>query len=43
MTPITQRLAIQDIIEETEDSKTFVLASVDGQPLEYQAGQFLTF
>ena len=43
MTPITQRLAIQDIIEETEDTKTFVLTSVDEQPLEYQAGQFLTF
>lgn len=43
MTPITQRLAIKGIIEETEDAKTFVLASVDGQPLTYQAGQFLTF
>ena len=34
---------ISRIAEETPDCKTFYLEPVDNQPLNYQAGQFLTF
>ncbi|NCI51274.1 ferredoxin--NADP reductase [Sediminibacterium roseum] len=36
-------LRIRKIIEETGDAKSFVLETVDGKPLQYTAGQFLTF
>lgn len=36
-------LKITDIIEETSQSKTFVLAPMDEKQMAYKAGQFLTF
>ncbi|MDI3322555.1 ferredoxin--NADP reductase [Pinibacter soli] len=36
-------LKIADIIEETNQSKTFVLAPLAEKQIEYKAGQFLTF
>lgn len=35
-------LVITHIIRETADTKSFVLERLDGQPIPYQAGQFLT-
>ncbi|PWV54248.1 ferredoxin--NADP reductase [Chitinophaga sp. S165] len=36
-------LRIREIIAETADAFTYRLETIDGQPLEYQAGQFITF
>jgi ring-1,2-phenylacetyl-CoA epoxidase subunit PaaE len=36
------QLRIREIIPETSDAATFVLESLDGHPLHYKAGQFLT-
>jgi ring-1,2-phenylacetyl-CoA epoxidase subunit PaaE len=38
-----QQVAISRIINETAAAKTFVLQPVDGRPIPYLAGQFLTF
>lgn len=37
------KVRIIQIVEETPDTKSFVLESVDGNELTYQSGQFLTF
>ncbi len=39
----TKRLKVTRIIEETVDTKSFVLEAEDGEPIKYKAGQFLTF
>ncbi len=39
---IYQKLVIQEVIEETPDTKTFVLKQLTGVPYSYKAGQFLT-
>jgi ring-1,2-phenylacetyl-CoA epoxidase subunit PaaE len=39
----TRDLEIVDIINETPDTRSFVLKTADGGALEYKAGQFLTF
>lgn len=39
----TRDLQIVEIIEETPDTRSFVLRTADGGALEYKAGQFLTF
>jgi ring-1,2-phenylacetyl-CoA epoxidase subunit PaaE len=39
----TRDLEITKIIEETPDTRSFVLRTADGGALEYKAGQFLTF
>lgn len=39
----TFKIRIREIISERYDTKTFVLERLDGQRIEYQAGQFLTF
>lgn len=36
-------LRIREIIPEAVETKTFVFERTDGQPIEYKAGQFLTF
>lgn len=36
-------LRLRQIIVEKQDVKTFVFERTDGQPLQYRAGQFLTF
>jgi ring-1,2-phenylacetyl-CoA epoxidase subunit PaaE len=36
-------LRIREVIAETSDAFTYILETVDGQPIDYQAGQFLTF
>ena len=38
-------LRVQDVIDETPDTKTFVLVDADdgGRPFDYYAGQYLTF
>lgn len=36
-------LKVIDIIEETNQSKTFVLDHISGKQIDYKAGQFLTF
>lgn len=36
-------LRIREIIPETADAFTYRLETIGGQPLEYQAGQFITF
>lgn len=36
-------LRIREVIAETQDAFTYRLETIDGQPLEYQAGQFITF
>lgn len=41
-TQITFPLRIKNIIAETDDAKSFVLETIDGTPLRYTAGQFLT-
>jgi ring-1,2-phenylacetyl-CoA epoxidase subunit PaaE len=38
-----KRLKIVDVITETEEAKTFVLAALDGWIPQYNAGQFITF
>ena len=38
-----RKVRIDNIITETADTKTFYLSLPDGQPLQYEAGQFLTF
>lgn len=38
-----QWLRIRQVIQETADSKSFVLEPTDELPLHYQAGQYLTF
>lgn len=38
-----QKLVISQIIHETTAAKTFVLQPIDGSPVPYQSGQFLTF
>lgn len=38
----TKRLSVTKIIEETADTKSFVLEVEDGEALKYKAGQFLT-
>ena len=38
-----KQLAITRVITETRDAKSFWLETVDGSPLAYKAGQFLTF
>lgn len=35
-------LIVKEIIEETEDTKSFVLEQENGQPISYQSGQFIT-
>jgi ring-1,2-phenylacetyl-CoA epoxidase subunit PaaE len=39
----TRELEIVRIIDETPDTRSFVLRATDGDPLEYKSGQFLTF
>src|SRR5258708_34865498 len=36
-------LKVKDIMPEAKDTITILLERVDGRPLEYRAGQFLTF
>jgi ring-1,2-phenylacetyl-CoA epoxidase subunit PaaE len=36
-------LRIREVISETQDAFTYRLETIDGRPLEYQAGQFITF
>lgn len=36
-------LRIREVVKETTDTFTYRLETVDGQPLDYQAGQFITF
>ncbi|MCE7058889.1 ferredoxin--NADP reductase [Dyadobacter sp. CY343] len=43
MSDSTISLQVRQIIPEVNDAKTFVFERTDGQPLVYQAGQFLTF
>lgn len=38
-----QKFIIQQIIRETPDAKTFLLRQTEGAPVQYRAGQFLTF
>ncbi|GAB3175796.1 ferredoxin--NADP reductase [Telluribacter humicola] len=38
----TIHLRVKEVITETYDAKTLVLETVDGDPLRYRAGQFLT-
>ncbi|KAI9445717.1 oxidoreductase FAD-binding domain-containing protein [Russula earlei] len=38
-----QKLIVKQVIQETFNTKSFVLAPADGKKIEYQAGQFLTF
>lgn len=38
-----KKIRISAIKQETEDVKTFVLEQANGEPLDYTAGQFLTF
>ena len=38
-----QKVSINEIIRETNDAKTFVLETVDGENITYKPGQFLTF
>lgn len=40
--PATRELEIVRIIDETPDTRSFVLRATDGDVLEYKAGQFLT-
>ena len=42
MHSIYKKVRVQEVIQETRDSKTFKLALADGSPLEYVAGQFIT-
>ena len=37
------RFIIRQIIQETPDAKRFLLEDISGEPLVYEAGQFLTF
>lgn len=39
----TITLRIREIIQEAVETKTFVFERTDGKPLDYKAGQFLTF
>ncbi|HEV7347808.1 ferredoxin--NADP reductase [Telluribacter sp.] len=39
----TLTLRVTQVVSETFDAKTYVLEATDGQPVQYQAGQFLTF
>lgn len=39
----TIALKLREIIRETDDAKTFIFETLDGSPLHYRAGQFLTF
>lgn len=39
----TRALWVRRIIPQTPDTKTFVLEPVDGRPIQYTPGQFLTF
>ncbi len=41
--PIYRTLIITAIKEETHGVKTFILDTIDGSPVQYKAGQFLTF
>lgn len=43
MTSLYKTLRIVGIKNETADCKTFILTPVDGEPVPYTAGQFLTF
>jgi ring-1,2-phenylacetyl-CoA epoxidase subunit PaaE len=43
MQTLTLEFRVKEIIHETPDTRTFVLALTDGATLPYQAGQFLTF
>lgn len=36
-------LRIREVITETPDALTYILETVDGHPLKYRAGQFITF
>jgi len=38
-----KKLVVTNIIEETKDCKTIQLQVMEGQPVHYEAGQFLTF
>ena len=42
MHSLYKKIRIVDIISETHDTKTFALEYVDGSPLTYLAGQFIT-
>lgn len=39
----TRKLKVVTILPEAKDTNTIFLETADGRPLEYQAGQFLTF
>ncbi|HEY9004744.1 MAG TPA: ferredoxin--NADP reductase [Ohtaekwangia sp.] len=41
--PTYKKVIIRDIVQETKDVKTFRLEMADGSPIQYQAGQFITF
>ncbi|HEY9044666.1 MAG TPA: ferredoxin--NADP reductase [Ohtaekwangia sp.] len=43
LSSVYKKIIIRDIISETQDVKTFKLGYADGSPLEYEAGQFITF
>jgi ring-1,2-phenylacetyl-CoA epoxidase subunit PaaE len=43
MTGQRKKIKIKKIVSETKDCKTFVLETIDGTPILYKAGQFLTF
>ena len=42
MDSIYNKIRIRDVIQETRDSKTFLLEPADGSTLKYQPGQFIT-
>lgn len=43
MNDLRKSVRIKEIIQETKDCKTFILESLNGENLTYEAGQFLTF
>lgn len=43
MQTLTLEFRVKKIIQETDDTRTFVLETLDEGPLHYAAGQFLTF
>jgi ring-1,2-phenylacetyl-CoA epoxidase subunit PaaE len=38
-----KRIVIRDIVDEAQNVKSFQLEYMDGSPLKYEPGQFITF